>query len=169
MKKLTWLVLAISATWLLSAGNAYAKKVSQQDRAAIETVVNNYMAAYNKMDEEAIQKLFAQDGDLLTSDRSIFNEGQAAVIAEIKQAKRENLKGRDMSVNIARMQEISKGIYFVEAKGILKSTTPSGTPLPTINNRMVMLLEKEGKDLKIDSVRYYSNVPSGATAPVKKF
>lgn len=135
-------------------------KGSREDVAMIESLVSELVRAYNQREEAALEKLWAEDGDLVAVPGKSPVTGRQAVLEEIRQNQGRDYKNGRLSVSITKITFLGKDAALVEAKNSLTGvTTPGGTVLPPISHFMILAVEKDKKAWFIDSARYFSGLP----------
>jgi len=159
MKKLLWALTLTLAISLATSAHAYGSK-KEKDIQEIETLVQKLVTAYNQRDEALMQKIWAEDGDLVSTPGAQISTGKEKVIAEIKQDQNTEYKNSQLNVTVTNIKFIGKNAAVVEAKNLLSGIiTPGGTKLPPLAHYMIIIVEKQKKEWLIDGVRYFSSLP----------
>ena len=135
-------------------------KAGGGDREQIQVLVENYVEAYNQGDEAALEKLWAEDGDLISRPGKALSKGKQGILMEIKNNQTREYQGGKMDLRISNIKFVGKNAALVEAKNLLTGViSPGGTKLPPIPHYMIFLVEKDKKDWRINAIRYFSAIP----------
>jgi uncharacterized protein (TIGR02246 family) len=159
---------ALSLTMLLFATMAAAQ--DKPDEAAIRSILQEEMTAWNKGDAPAYSRHFAADGTF-TNIRGMFFTGHKAFLDRHEEIFKGMFRGTVLRQDVVSLRFIRSDVAVVETLTCVSGFSASGPPPGThadakgrLRTRLLQVMVKNGDEWKITA---YHNVDikPGVTAP----
>lgn len=132
----------------------------EEAKGEITQVMNELSQAYNQDQPEMLKSLFTETTDVVTLPGQTPIQGPEEAARRLLQSKSRVYLDGKMNIQIQYIKFFDKDWALVEAKNLLQGViTPKGTKLPPIEHPMLFLMEKNKKEWRIESLRYYSRFP----------
>jgi uncharacterized protein (TIGR02246 family) len=155
--------LALAAILLMGICLAPLWSWADQDEALkqeIIQVMRELAQAYNQNQSEVLQGHFTETADVVTLPGQKPTQGPEQVVRHLLQSRSQDYLNGKMEIQVQNIKFFDKDWALVEAKNILQGvTSPRGAKLPPIEHFMLLLMEKNKKKWRIESMRYFSRFP----------
>jgi uncharacterized protein (TIGR02246 family) len=137
-----------------------APAVSQAVEKSVRETLVAYVAAYNRRDASKVVELFTQDGSVVDSE-NVATRGREAIAQEFSDAFAEQ-SSYTLQGKTERIRLITPDV--AQAEGESRLVSPKE---PTIANRFVALLARQGDAWKIVEIREYP-APAESVPPYER-
>jgi uncharacterized protein (TIGR02246 family) len=121
--------------------------------AAIRTLLQNYIDAWNRADAEGIASQFVADGDLVAPD-GIRASGHAAIRAFYAAAFQRGYSGSRAGISVAALRVIRREVIIVDGAWFIENArTPAGAVAPREEGVATLVAVKAPGGWRVSAVR----------------
>lgn len=163
MKKAVGLLFAA----LVAAISAPALAANSGDKAAIERVSNEFIAAWNAHDPKKMAAVWAEDGDLI-NPMGQSAHGRADIEKFFEKEQSTAMKGTTYKLESMSVRELGPNVASADWESVVTGMVdPSGKEMPPFKHHVFVVYVKKGGHWHTASVRAfgYQTPPPGAPAP----
>jgi uncharacterized protein (TIGR02246 family) len=121
--------------------------------AAIRTLLQNYIDAWNRADAEGIASQFIADGDLVAPDGNRAS-GQAAIRAFYAAAFERGYSGSRAGISVVALRAVRRDVIIVDGTWFIENArTPAGAAAPREEGVATLVAVKTPGGWRVSAVR----------------
>jgi uncharacterized protein (TIGR02246 family) len=145
--------LGIAVIALLMFGSQSVRAGPDVAEAAVRTLLQNYIDAWNRADAEGIASQFVADGDLVAPD-GIRASGHAAIRAFYAAAFQRGYSGSRAGISVVALRAIRRDVIIVDGTWFIENArTPAGAVAPREEGVATLVAVKAGDGWRVSAVR----------------
>ncbi len=158
-----------------TANNNYQSNNRVQNRTAStptssgepQTVIINFIKAWNNHDPKAMAALWVEDGDLLDPWGKMAS-GKRQVERAFTSDQTGRFKDSSISLSIEGVRFLGNDVAIVDASGsVSNAKNPDGSGAPVLEHHVLWVMQKQGGGWKVVSARPYIFIPKPAAGSMK--